>query len=228
MNKFAVIIHLYHFDLWNEILSYISKYNFDIYITMPKHNIKYINIIQQSYHDAIIDIVENKGRDILPFLILINKYDFSKYKFVLKIHTKKSPHTSIGNSWRTGLYNTLINDNVINNIIENLDNNIGLVGSNKYFNKNFFKNKYLFGNKRKYYELCKYYNINKKIADDIEFFAGTMFWISSKIIHKFKEYKIPNNLFIKETGQIDGETHHAFERIFIPFVKQQNMEILKI
>jgi rhamnosyltransferase len=228
MKNNAIIIHLYYFDLWKEILNYISKYDFDVYITIPKHNIENINIIRQSYPDVTIMYVENKGRDILPFLKLIDKYDFSKYKFVLKIHTKKSPHTNIGNSWRIGLYRSLINNNVINNIIENLDDNVGIIGPSMYFNKTYLKHKYVYGNKEKYYTLCNYYNIDKKYADDIEFFAGTMFWISSKIINKFKEYNIPNNLFAEETGKHDGETHHAFERVFIPFVKQQNMNILKV
>ena len=47
-----------------------------------------------------ITILENKGRDVIPFLTQIKKV-YKNYKYICHIHTKKSKHNiEILKQWR--------------------------------------------------------------------------------------------------------------------------------
>ena len=55
-----------------------------------------------------IKVVENRGRDILPFLTQM-KFKIKHYKYFCHIHTKKSKHDIIlGSNWSNYLYNNLL------------------------------------------------------------------------------------------------------------------------
>jgi len=68
------------------------KNNTDIYSKVNKVSIK---------------IIENKGRDILPFLIQMGEV-IDKYKYLCHLHTKKTLNPNVGKSWRNYLLNNLL------------------------------------------------------------------------------------------------------------------------
>ena len=61
-----------------------------------------------------IKVFENKGRDVLPFLMQMKK-KLKNYKYICHIHTKKSNHKSLlGENWRNYIYSNLFGSEEIN------------------------------------------------------------------------------------------------------------------
>ena len=125
----AIQVHLYYDDLIEEI---VNKTNnilifFDLYIStdsLYKKN-KIIDYIKNNSKSKNVEIlvVENKGRDVMPFLIQM-KNKIKKYKYICHIHTKKSLFIDIGDNWRNYLYNNLLgNENIISEILADFENN---------------------------------------------------------------------------------------------------------
>lgn len=95
----AIVLHLYHLELLDELLAYINKIemDFDLYITIGDHasplQREEINSkIKNKQADAFIAYVPNHGRDIFPLLQLINNNLLNDYKAILKLHSKKKLH----------------------------------------------------------------------------------------------------------------------------------------
>ena len=106
ISKIAVQVHLFYLDLIKDIVNKTNNIpvKFDLYITIiyPQKYDQIKNYIKQFSKANFFEIliVENKGRDILPFLIQIkSRYRF--YKYLCHIHSKKSKHSSkTGKLWR--------------------------------------------------------------------------------------------------------------------------------
>lgn len=91
----AVQAHIFYIDLLIEIINKTNNIpvKFDLYIstdTKRKKKLiqKYTNIYSKA-NNVFIKIFENKGRDILPFLIQMGKV-IHKYKYLCHLHSKKS------------------------------------------------------------------------------------------------------------------------------------------
>jgi lipopolysaccharide biosynthesis protein len=88
-NKGALIFHIFYLDDIEYIKSTIDIFtDIDVYVTSSNKrlfNDEYCNGI---FSDCSIVIVENRGRDILPYLELISEKKFDEYKFVIKMHMK--------------------------------------------------------------------------------------------------------------------------------------------
>lgn len=94
MKKYAVIVHIFYVDLWDELKARIKNISspIDLFVTLSesiadKEGIK--DDILKSFPEAKIEIVENKGYDILPFLKVIKPLDLDKYTGIIKLHTKR-------------------------------------------------------------------------------------------------------------------------------------------
>ena len=88
-------IHIFYLDLLEEIVTEINKipYAFDCYISTDNaEKAEYIRNYFKSHSNAvnvIVEIYDNKGRDVYPFIAQMNKY-VTKYKFICHLHNKKS------------------------------------------------------------------------------------------------------------------------------------------
>lgn len=94
-SKVLIIVHAH----WAEELIYIvNRINFlkmdvDLILTttLNEYQEKLGNIEKlSSNHNVSIYIVENIGRDVLPFLHVLKGFDLSAYSLVIKLHTKRS------------------------------------------------------------------------------------------------------------------------------------------
>lgn len=211
----AFVIHVYYIEIWKELCDYIKKLDrqFDLYITVSKDmNDNNIHKIYNDFPNANIYILENKGRDILPFLQVVNLIDNCSYKYICKLHTKKSLNNENGDVWRKLLYYDLIGSNeIVNNVIEKLEsNNVGMVtGKNVILNFT----EYDFGNKEKIKALLKIAHL--EFDHDFTFAAGSMFWINSDVLQPLVKLFRENYLnFEEENSQTDHTVAHALERFF--------------
>ncbi len=108
MKKYAVIVHIFYVDLWDELKARIKNITspIDLFFTLSesiadKEGLK--ADILKSFPEAKIEIVENKGYDILPFLKTIKSLDLDKYTGIIKLHTKRDVDKykeDFNNEWR--------------------------------------------------------------------------------------------------------------------------------
>ena len=214
-DKVAIIAHVFYVDLWQEIKGYLEEldFDYDLYISVP-HIMPEIEL-KELFSDNIekkVYMCENRGRDVLPFLLILNHIGIDSYKYICKLHTKKTGSSPLGNVWRKLLYFDLLEKESAKGSVELLDTNqkIGqITGRNTILDSK----RYAYRNNSKIKELCNMLNIEFK--EDYYFCGGTMFWSRSEIIEPLvkllKEGKLE---FEEERGQKDHTLAHAIERFF--------------
>lgn len=93
MTRILIHVHIYYKEMWPELqscLSNIIKDNqYDLYVTMVEKHKDLIDEIKAFYPRVNIEIVENKGFDIAPFIYVINKVNLDNYDLLVKMHTKR-------------------------------------------------------------------------------------------------------------------------------------------
>ncbi len=206
--KICVICHLYYQNLWPEIKNYLSNLtkfsNFDLYVTCNSSNQELFDDIQNSFNTSgkvNIDIIENLGADIYPFIYELNKINLDDYDIVFKLHTKhnveyikqKINNCLCGkNLWRDFMLTSILSEKNIPLVIKSFKENkkIGCIGfepllitiSNK--NKEYFYNKYV-------------QELNLKKLKTYKFYGGTIFAIKAELLkclqHKYYDTDFINN-----------------------------------
>ena len=91
-NKVAVLLWLYHTDLWNEFFSklYPIRDHIHLYLGLEESGFKSNNIAslaKDSLSDLSISFYPNCGGDILPFIRQISNLPKSHEVFI-KLHSK--------------------------------------------------------------------------------------------------------------------------------------------
>jgi len=222
-NDIAVILHIHYDELWPEIRDYLLKlynnHHFDLYLSVTSSSI--INKVLDYFPNAHIELVDNRGRDILPFIRMLDAIKDLDYTAVCKIHSKRSVYRSDGDDIRKELLNSLIGTNKqVENVLSKFrnDTKLGLIAPKNYLlehnDQNMMFNKELV----------------EKIADHIGisfeydlFPAGTMFWFSPKSLSPL--LTLNDSFFEIESGLTDGTSAHAVERMFCQIVKDSNYTI---
>lgn len=217
--RVAVVIHLYYYDLLEEILSYLKNFAepFDLYVTTPFEAdvasiIDFSSVIANS---VTVHVSENRGRDIGPFLSLYLTGCLDHYIAVLKLHSKKSKYSASGDEWRRSIYGSLMGSSLIIAKVINLFNtrNVGIVGPHQYYLSH---DRFWGANQQTVATTLSALGVPPAHITSLGFFAGSMFWVSPKALAPLK--KLPHSYleFPEETGIQDGTVAHAFERIFCP------------
>ena len=227
ISKIAIQVHLFYLDLIEDIINKTNNIpvKFDLYISIiyPEKYEQLKNYIKQfskaNYFEILI--VENKGRDILPFLTQIQtKYRF--YKYLCHIHTKKSKHSpTTGNLWRNYLYNNLLGNNkIISTIIFDFEKNkkLGFIFPETFYR--IIKFYFLQSNgTKKWMEFLAYKLFpNCKIDGFFDFPAGNMFWSKIAAIYQIFTHNL-SKYFANEQDQVGDTIMHAIERIWLYLVK---------
>lgn len=231
--RIAVFVHIFYSDVWAEIDSYLQNINeeFDLYVSTPSDNSEFISTITTKYPNVFVKYMnKNVGADVGPFIELVN-YSISlkkNYDFILKLHTKKSLYSTwTGETWMTSLLESLVGKDNIDNILKlTHDDTNGMIGTSKYYMG------LTTGDKRNGSP------INKKNMDimskrlgikdsELNFFAGTMFWMNYKVLTKYLNNTLSIDDF-NEEHKPDGTMAHAMERLFACMVRDSNKKIIKI
>ncbi len=231
---FAVVVHLFYFDNWplfNKKLKLLEKNSFDLFITMPRQNEEFAEIIKRDYPEVKIIYSPNRGRDILPFLMVAKVLYENGYKTVLKFHSKKSTHWDGGQSWLEGMLSQIIPNNkrTLKQILNTVSKeNFGVLGpADVYYplTINFPANGKHMTN---IISNIKSRRVARRVLQEDRkkygFFGGTMFWISLDSIQELFRYSSAS-YFEPEAGQIDGTFAHALERLFcvIPEIEAKDI-----
>lgn len=218
--KLAIVVHLYYPDLWPVVKEKLASIDvpFDVFVSVQmQHKDVILDRVNENHKMTNIIALPNRGRDTLPFLMISRMLREEKqYKYILKLHSKKSPHRDDGNEWLNSLLTELVPANV-SSIIRTLEKaDTGAIGPASHVVS---LSKYMGGNK-KYIGAVLEKITETKITDHIldnpskyPFFGGTMFWCRVDFLSPLLDSSITPADFNTENGQVDATTAHAVERV---------------
>ena len=214
-SRILVHLHLHYPELWTEVsthLSFLPKTSrIEISVTdNVGHSTR--NQIQKEFPSAHIFEVPNVGRDVFPFLKLLQSITLSHFDAILKIHAKKSPQLSYGSRWRRQLLQGLLPsvDGVeLLSMAVATARNISLavpyssVRSEQWWGAN--KSQAL-----DIAALAGIPTLPKKFA----FAGGSMFWAHPSALKWCQSLDLSLIDFASSSEHRDGSAAHAFERLF--------------
>ncbi len=219
-SKYAIVLHLFYTDLWESLLPLLRNVSgADIFISIVNETEpEVIRRIVASGLNVYFVIVENKGRDIAPFLKCSERVFASGYLYACKIHTKRSLHRVDGDSWRNQILNALLGRiDVLDEVSALFDANpaLGILAPEASL-VNLGVPEIHLGNVNWLNIVLKDIGCERFIGNyEFEFVAGSMFWFRTEALSRLSDLVNYEKNFEMEAGQLDGTLAHCFERLFL-------------
>lgn len=221
----AVQAHVYYEKIINEIINKTNNIpvQFDLFITTDTYQkmifIKNYTEKNSKAKNFFIKIIENKGKDVLPFLNQMSEI-IDKYKYFCHIHTKRGRKGSkYEYNWRIHLYKNLLGSSeLISEILSDFENNdkLGVIYPENY-EKCVHSTMYLSVGYQKYmnYILNKLFPGFKVGNKFFDFPAGDMFWARSEAVYQIFKKDLLNDLDNYGINKVI----YAIERIWLFIAK---------
>ena len=229
--RICVIVHVHYAEHLDQIVLSLSSIPemYDLYVSTTKE-------IDISKFDSLkcrklsVFLVENRGRDILPFLSLLQEVPINSYDFFLKLHTKKSPwiknsdsnpmRMQSGNAWRDHFIDSLVgNEENVVRILQQFEDSpkLSLITAEKCL----LDIGEVYGsNKVSVVKLMKRSKIHR-LGLKFSFPAGSMYWARASLVQEISKVPVSYREFEDERLQDDGTMAHAIER-FIGLIIRNN------
>lgn len=213
--RFAVVMHIYYPDLWEEFAERLSGLDleYDLFVTLTyrgEASEALSETIKAQFPDAHVSLLPNRGRDILPFLSLVNAGLLDGYEAVCKIHTKKSPHRADGDTWRQHLIGGILPEQSLKLCLDSF-----LADTEAAFwvaDGQFYQDRKWWGtNFETTRQLLRKVEI-EITPDALSFPAGSIYWLKPLMVGMLKALALDESRFDEEKGQVDGTVAHALER----------------
>ena len=218
----AVVVHIYYEDTWPDIAGALRGLTapFDLIVTTVAGREPLIERISQAYPHADIEVVENRGRDVGPFLALLERGRLDRYKYICKVHGKKSidgrRKTYMGAMWRRRLLFDLLGGpgaaGAAIGMFER-DPSIGMIGPGAFRlpKEGYAEDLSWSANRDMTLEIAERMGVPAD-AFQLDFFGGTMFWVRPKALKPLADQHLAAEMPY-ESGRIDGDLPHAIERL---------------
>ena len=83
----AIVVHVYYEDTWPDIAGVLSRLGvpFDLIVTTVPGRERLVETVKRDFPDADVIVSENRGRDVRPFLELLETGRLDRYRYVCKI-----------------------------------------------------------------------------------------------------------------------------------------------
>ena len=219
----AVVAHVYYEETWRDLSGALKRLPmpFDLIVTTVPGRERLIETIRRDFPRAEIEVVENRGRDVRPFLVLLEQGRLDRYRYVCKVHGKKSNDGGrkayVGSLWRRKLlFDLLAAPGLAQSIVDTFerDPSVGMIGPSAFRIPSAIYPEELSWsvNKETVLELAERMGAP---ADQfrLDFFGGTMFWVRPDALAPLRKLHL-SEAFPKEQGLLDGGLEHAIERLF--------------
>ncbi|MGO4408016.1 rhamnan synthesis F family protein [Bosea sp. RAF48] len=210
----ALVAHLFYLDLLPEVLDCRAMLpnGAKLHLTVPTDRVEQVRRLVWDIPDVIIHPCENRGRDIAPFIALLNAGVFDAYDAVLKLHTKRSPHLLDGEIRRKLLFTMLAGERnaTWRTLVTFEKPDTGIVGWRDCYRE---APPYWMGNEARVRMITAQMCAPKE-AVRLGFFEGSMFWFRPAALARLRQLRLSIEDFEPEERQLDGTLHHAIERCF--------------
>lgn len=213
--RFAVVLHVYYPDLWEEFATRFEALpiEYDLYVTVTwrgEETEGLVEKIRARFPAATVVPMANRGRDILPFLTLVNSGALDGYEAVCKLHTKKSPHREDGDQWRRHLTQGVLPDEGLPALLDTFlaqQDAAFWVADGQHFDSTDWWGTNL--------EITR--TLLRRLEMEIDgsrlsFPAGSIYWLKPLMVGLLKALRLQEEQFDIETAQVDGTLAHALER----------------
>jgi lipopolysaccharide biosynthesis protein/ubiquinone/menaquinone biosynthesis C-methylase UbiE len=217
-SSIALIIHVHFAHVWPDLVESVGnllKRKPDIYITVT--SLALARMVNADFPDAVVEIVDNRSRDIRPFLILLKRIQPLGYAVVCKVHGKASLHRKDGDMLRQRSLNGLLSEVLLDNFLQHPEwGMLALQDS-------------LLSHDNDSYMAANMTNV-KAMADELglrswrgTFPAGSMFWFRPAALAPLLRLSLDD--FDIERGLADGTRAHAVERLFCSVCQASGYEV---
>lgn len=213
----ALILHVHFIDVWPELVEAIGDLDeskIDIFATAT--SLVAAQSIKAEFPRAHVELVDNRGRDIRPFLYMFGKLQGLGYQAIAKVHGKKSSYRSDGDALRKSAYRALLSRETMEQFLR--DEHNGLLAPAELLIPHTEKNMTFSGTLTR--DISE--EINVPFTDGV-FPAGSMFWFRPKALAPLLKISIHD--FDVERGLVDGTRAHAIERLFSTVCEHQGFSV---
>ena len=223
--RIGVFIHIFYPELSGIVARYLENIpcKFDLFISTRKEAVNSLENIFSNIDNAKrveVRYFQNVGRDVAPFFVGFNDHILN-YDLILKLHSKKSPHSSALNGWFLHCLDNLIGDEAITctNLKTLQSDDVGIIYPVENYTLSLgIKYDSCWGHEEKNYInaspfLKKLKLEHVKRDSSFRFPVGTMFWCKPKVLKPILDWGMGWEDFDQEAGQIDGTIAHSIERL---------------
>lgn len=212
----CAIVHVWYPELLGEIVTALAATTiaFRIVLTVPAEREAEVRAeMERLKLQADVEVLPNRGRDVLPFLQVANRLLDEGEDVVLKLHTKRSVHRTDGGAWRAELLEKLASPERARAVVEAFERDrlLGIVGPEGHVQA---LSDFMGSNVKNVSYLAALTGIRPAKDRDV-FVAGSMFWCRLTAIAAIVDAPLSANEFEPEDGQTDGTMAHAVERLFV-------------
>ena len=210
----AVFVHVHYPDVWDEIRSLLAKrLDHPFHLVLTHAGLDGLGTPETRWLIESTQLrVENRGRDIRPFLQALAA--MPSFDIGLKLHTKKSPQRDDGAIWRDAAIRSLLPLGASAQIVNRLraDPRIGLVAPKAL---SLSVDPWVLVNEAPMVRIMATLGaeLEERALADAYFAAGSMFWFRRAALEPLTAPPILD-LFEPELGQLDGTIAHGMERMF--------------
>jgi len=219
----AIVAHVYYEDTWADIAAVLKRLSipFDLIVTTVPGRDHFVDAVSRDFPEAEVIVMENRGRDVRPFLELLERGRLDRYRYVCKIHGKKSTDggrmSYLGALWRRRLlFDLLAGPGIAETIVRTFeaDTSVGMIGPGAFRlpSKTVPLEPSWGKTGPKVLELAAKMGVAPE-RFRLDFYGGTMFWARPEALGPLRELRLAS-AFPEEKGLLDGGLEHATERLF--------------
>ena len=216
----AVVLHLYYLEMWEEFAPLLKAqtFEFDLWVTLTQDT---DGTRAQALRDRIVAqfagaqvyILPNHGRDLYPFVWVLEGGALAPYAALCKLHSKKSPHRADGDDWRQALTQGILGDPA--QTARRLDRFLHDPTAGFWVAEG------------QHYQGDVHWGVNRARAcallargglslpdAPLSFPAGSIYWMRQEVAAQIRALGLGAADFEPEQALVDGTTAHALERLF--------------
>lgn len=228
-------VHLHNVALAGEFLRLLRRFPvpFDLFLTLTDERARaaarrlFAPALLPAVRDVHVLPVENRGRDVAPWLIGMRPYQ-RHYDLFCHVHGKESVHFSFGNRWRRYLLHHLLHPAAVSAILTHFaeDPRLGcvfppicpeLLASMRAGHISPGGHD---GEVPAAEDLLRRLGMPAELCRaDLCFSAGTMYWYRPEALRQLFSFELALDEFPAEPIGVGGTIAHALERIPVPLAR---------
>lgn len=241
MKKFLVVAHVYYHEMWpllDNCIRNLPDDSFDLIVTTSDNVDSLSSQVKEHFPNSKVEICENRGYDIWPFIKVLKEVELDDYEFLIKLHTKRDMGKIIaiidnkylfrGNYWRNMLLSFISSKENLNKCLKAFDDgSVGMINNHRLFDRTnaATDNPHLVYCLNEARKLLSDVGVTAKPSDEVKYVAGTMFICRAAIFKKLQQMKLNANQFSVVNRKNENDLAHVMERVFGWLVTSQGYSI---